>query len=126
MLCSVFHGFRVGPYANGSVVGMSPNSGVFVFPTSTNPAARSARHEPRVVIRDVAGGFQGLVPVVERVSLGGPVEVLDHDGNAPERSVRQRPGCLGARPLEARMDHCVQLGIELLDPCDRGVDELER
>jgi hypothetical protein len=46
VLCSVFHGFRVGPYASGSVVGMSPNSGVLVFPMITNPAAfRSATSE---------------------------------------------------------------------------------
>src|SRR5205085_8124587 len=49
----VFHGFRVGPYASGSVVGINPSSGVFVRPTKTKPAARrraatvlsrSARH----------------------------------------------------------------------------------
>ena len=30
---STLHGLRVGPYASGSVVGTSPNSGVFVRPT---------------------------------------------------------------------------------------------
>ena len=34
------HGFRVGPYASGSVVGSVPISGVFVFPRNTKPAAR--------------------------------------------------------------------------------------
>jgi hypothetical protein len=32
-------GLRVGPYAAGSVVGSSPNSGAFVLPITTNPAA---------------------------------------------------------------------------------------
>src|SRR5262245_22303422 len=34
------HGFRVRPYATGSVVGTGPSSGVFVFPRKTKPAAR--------------------------------------------------------------------------------------
>jgi hypothetical protein len=33
-------GLRVGPWASGSVVGSSPNSGVFVRPTRTKPARR--------------------------------------------------------------------------------------
>ena len=39
------HGFRVGPNASGSVVGMMPSSGVLVRPTTTRPAAwkRAAR-----------------------------------------------------------------------------------
>src|SRR6058998_1763667 len=40
------HGFRVGPYASGSVVGTGPSSGVFVFPRKTKPEApkRAARY----------------------------------------------------------------------------------
>src|SRR5206468_12340525 len=34
------HGFLVGPYASGSVVGSVPISGVVVLPRSTKPAAR--------------------------------------------------------------------------------------
>src|ERR1039458_6330073 len=37
--CSVFHGLRDGPNRFGSVVGKMPNSGVLVFPHTTNPAA---------------------------------------------------------------------------------------
>lgn len=37
---AVFHGFRVAPWACGSVVAANPSSGVFVRPTITNPAAR--------------------------------------------------------------------------------------
>ena len=39
---SVSHGLRVGPYACGSVVGISPSSGVFVLPTITKPAVRAS------------------------------------------------------------------------------------
>src|SRR3954454_15778602 len=35
---SGFHGLRVAPYVSGSVVGDSPSSGVFAFPTNTKPA----------------------------------------------------------------------------------------
>ena len=41
LLCARFHGLCVGPYACGSVVGISPNSGVFVLPTMTKPARSS-------------------------------------------------------------------------------------
>src|SRR6185295_18910957 len=40
VVCSVFHGLRLGPYAWGSVVGTRPCSGVFVRPMHTNPASR--------------------------------------------------------------------------------------
>src|SRR5450432_2004051 len=39
----VSHGFRVTPYASGSVVGTSPSSGVFVRPTQMKPASRYFR-----------------------------------------------------------------------------------
>ena len=34
----ISQGFVVGPKCRGSVVGLKPNSGVFVFPTITRPA----------------------------------------------------------------------------------------
>ena len=37
----VSHGLRAGPCDSGSVTGMSPNSGVFVLPVITKPAASS-------------------------------------------------------------------------------------
>ena len=36
----VSQGLRVGPHANGSVVGTLPSSGLFVRPAMTRPAAR--------------------------------------------------------------------------------------
>ncbi len=40
---SVSHGLRAGPKRRDSVTGTIPNSGRFVFPTSTKPASRSRR-----------------------------------------------------------------------------------
>src|SRR5262245_29286006 len=40
---AVSHGLWVGPYDAGSVVGWRPSSGVFVRPSTTNPAARNRR-----------------------------------------------------------------------------------
>ena len=39
--CSVFHGLRAGPYANGSVVMVLPNSGTLVRPIAMKPARRN-------------------------------------------------------------------------------------
>src|SRR5436309_15547273 len=39
-VCARFHGLWVAPCDTGSVVGTRPNSGVFVRPVITNPAAR--------------------------------------------------------------------------------------
>ena len=36
----MFHGLRVAPFRSDSVNATVPNSGVFVFPTITNPASR--------------------------------------------------------------------------------------
>ena len=38
---SRFHGLRVAPNSGFSVSGFHPSSGVFVFPTTTHPAATS-------------------------------------------------------------------------------------
>ncbi len=38
-VCSRFQGFRVTPCSSGSVTGEPPNSGVFVLPQTTRPAA---------------------------------------------------------------------------------------
>src|SRR5262245_9749977 len=41
LMRSVFHGFRVGPNSSGSVYGVSPSSGVPVFPSATSPVLRN-------------------------------------------------------------------------------------
>ncbi|MNN82129.1 hypothetical protein D3C81_1990280 [compost metagenome] len=38
--CCGFHGLRQGPNSAASVVGVMPNSGVLLRPTTTRPAAR--------------------------------------------------------------------------------------
>src|SRR5215217_3921103 len=40
---SGFHGLRQAPLSSDSVTAVEPNSGVFVFPTTTNPAPFSRR-----------------------------------------------------------------------------------
>ena len=53
-------------------------------------------------------------------------DVLDQEGNAAERAIREvrrgrgRPGL-----VERRMNHGIQLGIELLDAHDGGIDQFE-
>jgi hypothetical protein len=63
---------------------------------------------------------------MERITGSVTVEVLGDDRHAFERTVGKVTACLLARFLEQRMDHRVQLRIELLDASDRIVDELER
>jgi hypothetical protein len=65
-------------------------------------------------------------PVAEVVGLAGerPVEILHQDGHAAERAV-DRVGCLVACAVESFVDHCVDRGVQVLDPRDRGVDELQ-
>jgi hypothetical protein len=64
----------------------------------------------------------GVVRVAGRVA----VEVLQHERHAGERPVGQRPGRFVEGPFEARVDDGVQLGVEPLDPLDRGLDQLHR
>ena len=54
----------------------------------------------------------------------GPVEVLEQERHAAERTVGQRTVGVGARSFELAVDHGVQRGVDLLDPRDRRVDEL--
>ncbi len=51
----VSHGFRVGPCTTGSVVTVSPCSGVFVRPAMMKPASRNLR-------RKGPGGAPGIGP----------------------------------------------------------------
>ncbi len=92
-------------------------------------------HETRVeitlrervgVIGVVLRVTQELHALVVRIALDPGQEVFENQRHAAERSVGQHAGCFGAGLFETRMDHRVQFGVELLDPRDRVVDELER
>src|SRR5205823_5294411 len=51
-------------------------------------------------------------------------EVLEQERDAAERAVGQIPGRRLAPLFEERMDDGVDLGVELLDPRDRPIDQL--
>jgi acyl carrier protein len=70
------HGLRQTPFNAESVIGVSPSSGVFVFPITTNPAARSrattaasksgtqsANAREESVVRIPAVGFRSLTGI---------------------------------------------------------------
>ena len=77
--------------------------------------------------RDVTDGLQRAVARVVRRAREHAVVVLDHDRDASERTVGKVTRCgRGAGAIEQRMDHRVQLAVELLDARDRSVDELDR
>ncbi|GIU91054.1 MAG: hypothetical protein KatS3mg010_2153 [Acidimicrobiia bacterium] len=95
-LCCVFHGLRVGPCDCGSAVGSSPNSGVLVLPTITNPAPSSFSKRWLVVRRDVLQLLQQSVAAVVRRTGERPVEVLHDDRHAAERPVGQAVVARGA------------------------------
>jgi hypothetical protein len=82
--------------------------------------------QPRVGGCDVATLGEEAGPGVVRVTGRARVEVLQHEGHTGERPVRQRPARLVEGPFEAPVDDGVQLGVEPLDPIDRGLDQLHR
>ncbi len=124
-LCAVCHGLRVGPYASGSAVGMSPNFRCVRLADDhaaralelVEQVTRAGRHVVELPEQRVAG--------VVRRAREGAVEVLDEDRDAVQRAIgevteRGRPSTV----VEG-MDHGVQLVVDLLDALDRGVDQLD-
>ena len=92
------HGLCVGPYASGSLVGNNPNSGVFVLPTITKPAALELREEVAVVGGDVAERLQEAVAAVVRLAGHRAVESFTTIGTP-----RNGPfGSWGAPPRRGR------------------------
>ena len=116
----VSHGLRVGPYARGSVVGMRPSSGVLVLPDEHEAGGAEPPDERAVVVAVPVDLLQEPVALVARVAGGVAVEVLQHQGHAPERAVGQIAGRFLARLVEASVDHRVELVVELLDAGDRA------
>ncbi len=70
--------------------------------------------------------FQELHVIMQRFS-GWPAEqVFHHERDAPEGAVRQVGGLgLDARLIKQGMNHRVELRIELFDPGNRGIDQLQ-
>ena len=67
------------------------------------------------MVGDVAGVPQVAAAGVVRLAGLVAVEVLQDHRHAPERPVGQRSLGLGPGPLEALVDHRVELGVHLLD-----------
>ena len=78
------------------------------------------------VVRPVVVVLQETHALVVGLAFDGAHEILEQRRDATERPVGNRLRCLIARLVEARVDDGVQLGVELLDAVDRGVDELHR
>jgi hypothetical protein len=61
---------------------------------------------------------------VQRLARVGGAQVLEEKGHALERAVGEvRRLGLGASVLEQLVDDRVELGVDLLDPCDRRLNE---
>ena len=125
-LRSTSHGFRVGPYAVGSVVGQQSELRAVRLADDHEARGLELGVEVRVVIGDVADLLQQ--PVAEVVRLVGerPVEILHHDRHAAERAVgRVSVASSRARSKRSWMT-AFSAGLTLLDARDRGFDELDR
>ena len=123
---SVFHGFRVAPFRSDSVNATVPNSGVFVFPTTTKPALPDAADDGRVEVRDVLRVRSGRVG---RPDAGRRRQVLDPDRNAAKGRVSRRrvdARRCGECLVPADGDERVERGVEPVDLLERELDELGR
>ena len=114
----VSQGLRLAPWASGSVVGRIPNSGVFVLPITTNPAARKRWARYVSIGGSKIRVFQRLVSEVKGLARVRGAEVLEQKGNALERAVGQRALRLGHPLLVELVDDCVDLGV---DRCARSI-----
>ena len=70
--------------------------------------------------------FQELHAIMQRLS-GRPAEqVFHHKRHASKGAVRQVGGLgLGTRLVKQGVNHRVELGVELFDPGNRGIDQLQ-
>ena len=82
--------------------------------------------QERVHRRAEVSVLEHLHAQVERLAGEGGSDVLEEERDALEGAVRKRASRCLAALLEELVDDGVQLGIQLLHPRDRGVDELER
>ena len=95
------HGLRVAPNTSLNVCEPTPNSGVFVLPTTIAPAAFSRVHDQAVDRGDVVGKRDRAV---RRADPGRVLEVLDRDRQPvqrPERLADRRRGDPRRRPPRA-------------------------
>ena len=97
-----------------------PNSGVFVLPITTTGRAQPAG-KLRVLGRDVVGeGLGGE----RRADPGRLDQVLDRQRDTAEQAGRRRLG-VAERLVGHDRDVCVQLTVQLLDPIEVELHELD-
>ena len=122
------HGLRAVGYAGVSVVEREPNSGVFVFPTITNPARRM-----RATTSSSQSGtrsFQVAVPCVVRmpaVSLRSLIEIgTPRNGgrSPPPRRRASASRAATARLIGRDRQERVELRVEPLDARECRLDQL--
>ncbi len=85
-----------------------------------------ALDELGVVVLDPADLAQEAHALVHRVARRVGGQVLEQEGHSAEGAVGQVAGRGGARLVEQRRYHRVDLGVEALDAGDRLVDQLGR
>ena len=120
------HGLCEAPHASGSVVGTLPNSGLFVRPAVTNPAARNRPTSVVSASDGASSSASALVAVADRLPGVGRPQVLEQERDTAERPVGQVAGGHRAGVVEPADDDGVELRIERLDPLDRRVEQLRR
>jgi len=104
-----------------------PSSGVFVFPMKDEAGGAELGGQVGVIVLDPAGITEETHAFVHRVAGRVAGQVLEEERHPAEGSVGKRGvGGLRARLVEERVDHRVELGVELLDARDGGVGELGR
>ena len=121
-VCSGSHGFRVGPYASGSVTGRLPNSGLLRTSERDQAGVAEVHDEVRIVRRQRRVVARRAVARRQRQPGDMIAEVLQEERHAGERSLamvgRQRQFVerlgLVAGTLEPPHDHGVDRPVELL------------
>ena len=104
-----------------------PSSGVFVFPMKDEAGGAELGGQVGVIVLDPAGITEETHAFVHRVAGRVAGQVLEEERHPAEGSVGKRGvGGLRARLVEERVDHRVELGVELFDAADGRVDQLDR
>ena len=104
--------------------GHQPELGRVGLAHGDEPGRPELGEQVAVVVGDVADLLQQPVPVMERVARRRTVMVLEDRRHTGERGAGGDLGRGDSGLVEEGVDHRVQLGVELLDPGDRGLDEL--
>ena len=121
------HGLRVGPHASGCVVGRLPNSGLFVRPAMTSPAALYRDTSVVSAVSTIAASLSATLPFDSVCPAKLVYRSLSRNGtprNGPSgNGVRGGDARASVEPLD---DHGVQCRVEPFDALDRRVEQLDQ